>query len=63
MSIELTILSWGREVLGLVQEGLSRAKKSGDDKKLQMVASRKKKLEDRLGMEKNAKGHRFKVQQ
>lgn len=35
------------------------AKKSGDDKKLQMVASRKKKLEDRLGVEKNEKGHRF----
>lgn len=62
MSIEVTVLSWGREVIGLVQEGLSHAKKSGDDKKLQMVASRKKKLEDRLGMEKNAKGHRLKVQ-
>ncbi|BDA48302.1 probable ATP-binding cassette sub-family F member 3 [Coccomyxa sp. Obi] len=35
------------------------AKKTGDDKKLQMVASRKKKLEDRMGMEKNDKGHRF----
>jgi ATP-binding cassette, subfamily F, member 3 len=40
-----------------IQEGLKQAKKSGDDKKLGMVASRKKKLE-RIGMETNAKGHR-----
>ncbi len=26
-----------------------------------MVASRKKKLEDRMGMEKNSKGHRFSI--
>lgn len=45
----------------MLQEGLTHAKKTGDDKKLQMVASRKKKLEDRLGMEKNAKGHRFQI--
>ena len=32
------------------QEGLSHAKKTGDDKKLQAVASRRKKLDDRLGM-------------
>ena len=43
------------------QEGLVHAKKTGDDKKLQMVASRRKKLDDRLGMEQNAKGHRLKL--
>ena len=45
----------------VLQEGLSNAKKSRDDKKLQAVASRREKLEDRLGMEKNAKGHRLRV--
>ena len=45
----------------VLQEGLSNAKKTGDDKKLQAVASRKKKLDDRLGMEKNAKGHRLHI--
>ena len=44
-----------------MQEGLSNAKKTGDDKKLQAVASRRKKLDDRLGMEKNAKGHRLRI--
>ncbi len=41
------------------QTNEAAAKRSGDDKKLQMVASRKKKLEERLGQEKNDKGHRF----
>ncbi|KAL4449533.1 hypothetical protein ABPG77_007177 [Micractinium sp. CCAP 211/92] len=44
-----------------IQEGLKQARKAGDDKKLGMVASRKKKLENRMGMEKNAAGHRLKV--
>ncbi|PSC67915.1 ABC transporter ATP-binding [Micractinium conductrix] len=44
-----------------IQEGLKQAKKAGDDKKLGMVASRKKKLENRMGMEKNAAGHRLRV--
>ncbi|KAI7843107.1 hypothetical protein COHA_003278 [Chlorella ohadii] len=44
-----------------IQEGLRQAKKAGDDKKLGMVASRKKKLENRMGMEKNAAGHRLKI--
>ena len=43
------------------QEGLSHAKKTGDDKKLQMVASRRKKLDDRMGLERNAKGHRLQI--
>ncbi|KAJ3213268.1 hypothetical protein HDU67_003111 [Dinochytrium kinnereticum] len=44
-----------------IQEGLKQAKKSGDDKKLGMVASRQKKLNERFGLEVNAKGHRFKL--
>ncbi|KAJ3078052.1 hypothetical protein HK102_004768, partial [Quaeritorhiza haematococci] len=43
-----------------IQEGLRKAKQSGDDKKLNMVASRKKKLE-RFGLDVNEKGHRFKL--
>lgn len=37
------------------------AKVSGDDKRLGLAASRKKKLEDRMGMEKTADGKKFKV--
>mmetsp|Transcript_12889 Transcript_12889/g.38933 ORF Transcript_12889/g.38933 Transcript_12889/m.38933 type:complete len:605 (-) Transcript_12889:1340-3154(-) len=44
-----------------IEAGVRQAKKSGDDKKLGMVASRKKKL-DRLGAEANASGHRFRLQ-
>lgn len=38
---------------------MAHAKKSGDDKKMQVAASKKKKMEDRAGLEKNDKGHRF----
>ena len=44
-----------------VKHMLKKARESGDDKRLRQVASRKKKLEDRLGMEK-ANGRRFKLQ-
>jgi ATPase subunit of ABC transporter with duplicated ATPase domains len=44
-----------------IQEGLKQAKQKGDDKKLQMVASRRKKLEERFGVERSASGHRFKL--
>ncbi|OUM67038.1 hypothetical protein PIROE2DRAFT_59026 [Piromyces sp. E2] len=44
-----------------IQKNLQMAKKSGDDKRLLQVASRRKKLLDRTGIEKNAHGHRFKV--
>ncbi|KAJ3105805.1 hypothetical protein HDU96_008406 [Phlyctochytrium bullatum] len=44
-----------------IQEGLRSAKKHGDDKKLGMVASRQKKLNERFGLEVNAKGHRFRL--
>jgi ATPase subunit of ABC transporter with duplicated ATPase domains len=44
-----------------IQKNLQMAKKSGDDKRLQQVASRKKKLVERTGLEKNAYGHRFRL--
>ncbi|KAJ3094318.1 hypothetical protein HDU97_008246 [Phlyctochytrium planicorne] len=44
-----------------INEGLKQAKKSGDDKKLGMVASRQKKLDERFGLEVSAKGTRFKL--
>ncbi|CBQ72689.1 related to positive effector protein GCN20 [Sporisorium reilianum SRZ2] len=37
------------------------AKRSGDDNKLRMVKSRQKKLDERWGVEVNAKGHKFKL--
>ena len=44
-----------------IQQGLKQAMQKGDDKKLAMVASRKKKLNDRFGIEKSSKGHRFRL--
>ncbi|TPX32529.1 hypothetical protein SmJEL517_g04365 [Synchytrium microbalum] len=44
-----------------IQEGLKAARKSGDDKKLGMVASRQKKLDDRWGLDVNAHGHKFRL--
>ncbi|TFK87503.1 hypothetical protein K466DRAFT_548593 [Polyporus arcularius HHB13444] len=43
-----------------VQAAMSQARKSGDDKKMAQAASRQRKLE-RIGMEVNDKGHRFKL--
>ena len=43
------------------QEAVLHARKTGDDKKAQIAASKKKKLEDRAGIEKNDKGHRFRI--
>lgn len=43
-----------------MEKGAATARKSGDDKKLAVIASKKKKM-DRLGMEVNSKGHRFKL--
>lgn len=43
-----------------VEKALVAAKKSGDDKKVQSMVSKKKKI-DRLGMDVNEKGHRFKL--
>ena len=44
-----------------IQGNLRAAKRSGDDKKLKQVASRQKKLEDRMGLQVSAKGTRFKL--
>lgn len=43
-----------------VQATMSQARKTGDDKKMAQAASRQRKLE-RIGMEVNDKGHRFKL--
>ncbi|KAJ3220430.1 hypothetical protein HK099_004365 [Clydaea vesicula] len=44
-----------------IQEGTVRAKRSNDDKRIKQIQSRKKKLEERSGLEVNEKGHRFKL--
>ena len=41
-----------------IETGLKSAKKTGDDNRLRMVKSRQKKLDERWGMEKSAKGTR-----
>lgn len=46
-----------------IQESLKQAKSKGDDKKLSQVASRRKKLDERFGLERSASGHRFKLNQ
>lgn len=44
-----------------IEQNLKTAKRTGDDKKLKQAASRKKKLEERTGLEVSAKGGRFKL--
>jgi ATP-binding cassette subfamily F protein 3 len=44
-----------------IQNNIRAARKTGDDKKLKQAVSRQKKLDDRTGMQVNAKGHRFKL--
>lgn len=44
-----------------IASNIKAAKDKGDDKKLKQAASRKKKLDDRMGMQVNAKGGRFKL--
>ena len=44
-----------------IENNVAAAKRSGDDKKLKQAVSRKKKLDDRMGMEVSAKGTRFKL--
>lgn len=44
-----------------IQGNIQSARKTGDDKKLKQAASRKKKLEERTGLEVSAKGGRFKL--
>jgi ATP-binding cassette, subfamily F, member 3 len=42
-----------------IETGLRNAKKTGDDNRMRMVKSRQKKLDERWGMERNEKGHRY----
>lgn len=44
-----------------VENNIKAGKRTGDDKKLKQAASRKKKLEERTGMEVSAKGTKFKL--
>lgn len=44
-----------------IRQTYQQAKKQSDDKKLKQVASKKAKLENRVGFERSAKGHRFKL--
>ncbi|EJT98014.1 hypothetical protein DACRYDRAFT_5501 [Dacryopinax primogenitus] len=44
-----------------IQKGRSSAKKTGDDNRARMAAQRQRKLDERWGLEVNAKGHRFKL--
>ncbi|OCK78741.1 ABC transporter ATP-binding protein uup-1 [Lepidopterella palustris CBS 459.81] len=44
-----------------IVQNVKAAKKTGDDKKLKQAASRRKKLDERMGMEVSAKGTRFKL--
>ncbi|KAF2194061.1 ABC transporter ATP-binding protein uup-1 [Zopfia rhizophila CBS 207.26] len=44
-----------------VQGNIKAAREKGDDKKLKQAASRKKKLDERMGMEVNLKGGKFKL--
>ncbi|KAK5168795.1 uncharacterized protein LTR77_006104 [Saxophila tyrrhenica] len=44
-----------------IDKSVKAAKRAGDDKKLKQAASRKKKLDERWGMEVSAKGGRFKL--
>lgn len=46
---------------GTIQGNIAAAKRTGDDKKLKQAASRKKKLEERSGLEVGLKGGRFKL--
>jgi len=44
-----------------IANSVKQGKKTGDDNKLRQAKSRQKKLDDRMGMEVNAKGGRFKL--
>lgn len=44
-----------------ISQGMAAARKTGDDNKGKMAKSRQKKLDERFGVEKSAKGTRFKL--
>ncbi|KAI9653687.1 MAG: hypothetical protein M1831_005715 [Alyxoria varia] len=50
-----------KHIESTIASNVSAAKRTGDDKKLKQAASRKKKLEERTGLEVSAKGGRFKL--
>lgn len=50
-----------RHMQSSIDHGMKAAQRTGDDKKLKQVASRRKKLDERMGLEVSAKGGRFKL--
>ena len=52
-----------KHIQSTIDQNVKAAKRAGDDKKLKQAASRKKKLDERMGMEASAKGGRFKLNQ
>jgi ATPase subunit of ABC transporter with duplicated ATPase domains len=50
-----------KHIQASIDSNLQAARRNGDDKKLKQAASRKKKLDERMGMEVSAKGTRFKL--
>jgi ATP-binding cassette subfamily F protein 3 len=44
-----------------IASNIKAAKRTGDDKKLKQAASRQKRVDERVGMQVNAKGHKFKL--
>ncbi|KAF2859592.1 ABC transporter ATP-binding protein uup-1 [Piedraia hortae CBS 480.64] len=50
-----------KHMQGSVEKNLKAARRTGDDKKLKQAASRKKKLDERMGLEVSAKGGKFKL--
>jgi ATPase subunit of ABC transporter with duplicated ATPase domains len=50
-----------KHIQSSIDGNVAAAKRAGDDKKLKQAASRKKKLDERMGMQTSAKGTRFKL--
>lgn len=50
-----------QHIQSTIKGNVQSAKRAGDDKKLKQAASRKKKLDERMGMEVSAKGTRFRL--
>ena len=50
-----------KHIESTIDKNVKAAKRAGDDKKLKQAAQRKKKLDERWGMEVSAKGGRFKL--
>lgn len=50
-----------KHIQSTIDGNVAAAKRAGDDKKLKQAASRKKKLDERMGLQVSAKGTRFKL--